>query len=346
MNESEKKKIHNHQWISKNQTDVLKGICAVCVLICHIHQLKSGGVFENYFFNSFGYLSVAIFFWISGFGLMNGYLLKGNDYIRKMPIQRILPIYGINAFLILLYTIARFLLGKRINYKGILLSFFWGGDTVVYGWYLQVIVILYVIFWFVFSMPISDNRKILFCSLGVITYYLFAYWYLSGGSFQWYATTPLFVIGIFTRSKQEKFADIVLKLEKKKYRILEVCSVFLFLLTLLAGICEWFVFPMFWKYVVAPSCLIAFILLLMRSHWKENVLLKFLSTISLEIYTLQGLAFMVIDRFFADSVPIVVIQCLVFCTTIGAAYFLHPVFVLIIDRIIKRKKPANAKTAK
>ena len=62
-------------FLSKERTVALRGILALMVLICHLHarvELFSNSILGT-LFASFGYLAVAVFFFLSGYGLTESY---------------------------------------------------------------------------------------------------------------------------------------------------------------------------------------------------------------------------------------------------------------------------------
>ena len=66
--------------LSKDKCNCLKGVFAMVVLLHHLKQ--HSGVFSDYavpsiIFQAMGYLSVAVFFFISGYGLAISWQKKG-----------------------------------------------------------------------------------------------------------------------------------------------------------------------------------------------------------------------------------------------------------------------------
>ena len=72
----------NNVFLDKNNTDCLKGIFAICVLTHHIcNRIGIDGALGP-FLASWGYLSVAIFFVLSGYGLAFSYKSRGGVFIK------------------------------------------------------------------------------------------------------------------------------------------------------------------------------------------------------------------------------------------------------------------------
>ena len=113
-------------YLSKRNTDCLKGILAVLVLIHHLTQ-NSGllmdtplrGVFAN-----LGYLSVSAFLFLSGYGMMASYNKKGKKYAEQLPLKRMLPFYCIIIILIVMHAIEKSLGGSVPTFEELAVSLF------------------------------------------------------------------------------------------------------------------------------------------------------------------------------------------------------------------------------
>lgn len=72
----------------RNLTDSVKMIAAIAVVVCHLftfYMHHPAWAAES----QFGSLSVSIFFFLSGYGLMCSYSLKGKKYLEGFCIHRI-----------------------------------------------------------------------------------------------------------------------------------------------------------------------------------------------------------------------------------------------------------------
>ena len=157
-------------YLSKGNTDCLKGICAVFVLICHfrmyIPEINNFAVTKILI----GSLAVAIFFFLSGYGLMYSYENKGQDYIKAFPVRRILPFYCTNIILIILYAVFFLAIGKPVDSKSFIMSFLFGKTIIIHGWYVQAILVLYILYFIVFSIKTKNNFKIIIYILALVLY--------------------------------------------------------------------------------------------------------------------------------------------------------------------------------
>ena len=77
----------NQDYFNKQQTESLKGLMAVLILIHHIYQhVLIGGDYPlfDFIMRSLGYYAVSIFLFISGYGLMLRYQATGGGILRDL----------------------------------------------------------------------------------------------------------------------------------------------------------------------------------------------------------------------------------------------------------------------
>lgn len=72
-----------NQNFSRSQTDCLKGVFAIGILICHLCSRTGLGssVGLGPIYTALGYLSVSVFMFITGFGLMMRYMAFGGGIL-------------------------------------------------------------------------------------------------------------------------------------------------------------------------------------------------------------------------------------------------------------------------
>ena len=137
-------------FFSLQQTKNIQGVACIAVILHHLVQQVSGyGVIDKgpiTIFNDIGIFITAIFFFISGYGLMTSYLNKP-DYLDRFLLKRLptvlIPFWFINILGVILN---RFLYGP-IN-SPLEIFFDITGLTLINGngWFIIEITILYVIF--------------------------------------------------------------------------------------------------------------------------------------------------------------------------------------------------------
>lgn len=162
----------NSEGLSLQTCNVLKGMSILAVFVGHTSKLFTGFVLYK-LYCSIGLFAVSLFFFISGYGLMYGYMHKENctaGFARK----RIVPI--LVAYLIA--CIIHYLLNGHqiVNIQSLILCAY-----VPFSWFIFSIISLYIMF--LLSVSISKKSKMaegggnslafsfytyLFCNLFVI----------------------------------------------------------------------------------------------------------------------------------------------------------------------------------
>lgn len=262
--------------LSIEDTNILKSFFTITVLIHHIYQntafLRGGA---GFLFEALGYLSVAMFFFLSGYGLTSAYKSKGTDYINSLPRRKILPLYIYNLLLIFLYLFLWFAVNQPLSTKRIILSFFFGHTVIKYGWYIQTTLLLYLLFFVVFKTK-NKYFKISTLILGYTLYFILCR-YLNCWS-MWYISVLAFAVGIAFALKPQKINSII--------------CIALFLLTFILGnfsiIGGWL--AVLCK-MLSATVFPLLIFKLQTSIKSDFPLLRKLSAYTFEIYASQGIFF-------------------------------------------------------
>lgn len=181
--------------LSKDVTLQAKGILAFLVFAHHLYQVTGifSGTYLGYLLQAFGYWAVAVFFFLSGYGLTVSYLSKGSEYAKSLLIKKAAPFFTVYIVLIGLYFLIGFAKnGAPPEYSAIWQSFLLGKTIVGNGWYLQVQILLYLIFCVSFTFFSRDNSKksaaflVLLCAAYMVSakaFHLSATYYISVPSF-------------------------------------------------------------------------------------------------------------------------------------------------------------------
>ena len=197
--------MNKRSYITKDKTLALKGIFAIFVLMHHLYQYSAiitGTIFGS-IFQAMGYLSVAVFFFLSGYGLSKSVRLTGGAYLLSFPRKRLLTYYvDIIIFLLLYLVLNIFRSPDNIAWLSILKSLTFGGTLISNGWYLQVALILYIIFFFVYRFVKFDKCKP-WIMLG-LTITFVAVLHFSGFSSVWYEGMLAFPLGLLLATYEEK----------------------------------------------------------------------------------------------------------------------------------------------
>lgn len=91
----------------------------LAVLSHHLYQ--KNGLFERtivaVYLQAFGFLAVAEFFFLSGYGLTKSYKAQEKAYLNRFLQQRVLPYYSVMVLLVFVYGIEKIFLGIALDKK-------------------------------------------------------------------------------------------------------------------------------------------------------------------------------------------------------------------------------------
>lgn len=303
-------------------TSCLKGILACMVLICHLHAkvaLFSANVFGTVF-SAFGYLSVSVFFFLSGYGLREVTSKKAH-YIQNFPKKKLLPFFYICCFTIFVYFIRDICVGNNISILTLLQSFFFGKTIVDNGWYLQTQLLFYIIFFLIYKFV--KKKKLL--TLIFITALYCVFCAASQLSTTWYEASFGFPLGVLYSEYKNKINTILFK-NKSIHLISIFCISIFFIITLFLGnkslLNEWFRIPIKFISSILFALLSLSIVLLINI---KNVITEFLGKISLEIYILQGIFLNIFKKQLIIKNDWLYILCVVVCTLL-LAFLFQPIY--------------------
>ena len=317
----------NNNYLNVKSTNGLKGFLALGIVFHHLSQWVTTGVeFSN--FNYMGTYIVSAFFFLSGYGLYiqnerkEGYL---DNFLVKRLSRVIVPVIIISSI---------YLVYGSINGQVLSSSFFIGlfkkGRTIIYnGWFVDVIILMYIFFYI--SFKIFSNRTV---AILVNTLLIGGYIILViklGYGFWWYNSSLPFVLGLLW-AKNKKYIDEILN---KYYFIILVC------ITGLLFISHQYSFVLkklhlidSYSYGFAANLdniiFTLFSILIVRKIDFSNKYLLFLGRISFELYMIHGLVMSIIGKYFVTSrLNDVVFTILVLIVSISLAWLIN----LIIKKI-------------
>ena len=296
--------------LSLDKSKTIQGFAAVAIIIHHLSQQLSEKAGPLVFFEDMGVLFVGIFFFFSGYGLYTSLKTKENylkGFLGKRLVTVLVPFYICNS----VFVINSCLTGA--NYKPLQLFCVLSGWSLLndHMWYVIEIVILYLAFFIFYRFIRNRTAATVAMSIFVLAMmtgslllchgsdYSCGYWFMGEW---WYNASFLFIIGIIF----SRHADGLRKIARKGYFIL--LPVFA-ALTVLLGLQTKYALETwsYWSeipgedpaYLDKVHCLaiqlpwimvfVCFILLLMMKVRFGNPVLKFLGTISLELYLIHNL---------------------------------------------------------
>ena len=316
---------HRTEYLSKSNSDCLKGLFALAIIVCHLFAKKGFGISLGLgpIFSSLGYLSVAIFLFASGYGLTVSYIGKGKDYLQGFLRKRVLPIYIINFILILVYTLYDLISGNEIIFKTFFQSFLFGDTIVKYGWYIQMILLFYIIYYLCFKF-FAINKGIVVLMLFILLYcVLCVFGELSS---TWYECSGAFLLGVIWAKDKQKIDRLC---SGKKYFLCFIITTALFIITYILGNAR--IFSSYIRISIKFISAIAFVALILLILMKIKIDIKpvrFFGKYFFEMYILQGLFISLFDEMLV--IENTVLYCtMCFLCTLGVAIIIHPLVQLI-----------------
>ena len=261
----------NNDYLSKNNTDIIKGISVLMVILCHIAMFSiTDGMIKRIFLNS-GILAVAIFIFVSGYGLMSQ-LLKKENYLKGfwLKILNLFIIFIVSNIAITI--ISNLFLKTHYNIKDILLSSlqfnFSNGREL---WFVACIIFMYISFFI--SFKLSKHKGIIGVIISTFIYVFICK--LVGKGAWWYNCASCFSLGVLFAMYKDK----ILNFYKKNYYIKGILVLFLFIVSMLLYIkgssSMQFLIPIIFVILVT--------IILVKVKLQSNIFL-YLNKISFEIY--------------------------------------------------------------
>ena len=313
----------NNDYLSVKSTSGLKGFLALGIVFHHLSQWVTTGVE----FSNFGYMGtyiVSVFFFISGYGLYvqnnrkEDYL---DNFLSKRLSKILTPFIAISSI---------YLIYRNINGQALTITFFVDlfkkGSTVIYnGWFVDIIILMYVFFYISFKIFSNGTVAILVNTLLIVGYIILAI--KLGYGFWWYNSSLPFVLGLLW-AKNKKYIDGILN---KYYFIILVC------ITGLLFISHQYSFVLKKLHIVdsvsygfaanIDNIIFAiFFILIARKIDFSNKYLLFLGKISFELYMIHGLVISIFGKYFITSrLNDVVFTILVVVTSITLAWIINSI---------------------
>lgn len=271
-------------YFSLDTCNMLKGFFAVAVIFDHLAQRTSGGlIFPRFYF--MGSLSVSVFLFISGYGLIKK-LLSDESYLDTFIPKRVRTIVIPYLIVSVIYWGGSYVTGECFTVKEVLQSFVNGNPVATNSWYMIVCILLYTIFYLTAKLLKSKdiNNPIYI----VIPELVFCFVWVricktAGYKGHWYNANLAFSVGVVWCIYEER---ILLFLNKSKnyYLTLSACTV-AFFLTFAIGVLR-NIQPLSIISIALFAVLVAMACMKVKLN---SPALRFLGKISMEIYLIHGL---------------------------------------------------------
>lgn len=317
----------NGEFLSLEQSKAFQGFLAFCIMLHHVGQKTCASWIEPPsrivhgldLFVPIGYLMVAVFLFFNGYGSGLSVMSK-KDYLKGYPVKRILPLVFYYYLTQLIFTVARYLAGQKIDGKQ--LAYYLSGAQLSNpnAWYIIMLPFFYLVFYFAFRFIKRDGIAIAVV-FGCFIAYIIAGtnidhnpWWICGE--WWYNSAILFPIGLLFA----KHRDGIVGHLKRHYRLYLTLSLLLLLPLFAVSEIAQGIFSYYGDYWNAPDtvfrrqiCLLSQILvsldfvlvtlLIGMKVWLGNRFLKFMGGITLEFYLIHGLFVELFGYEFDGGVP-------------------------------------------
>ena len=320
-------------YLSNKSTKSLKGLLALLIIFHHVSQkITTGENFSN--FEYMGRYIVALFFFLSGYGLYFEYSNNENymeNFLRKRLVRIFIPFF----VFIVIYVFYRATLGEVVNVD-FFLSFWRDHSNIVYnGWFVNSIIVLYVIFYVSFKMKDSKSSFYMLTFLTLV--YIFLKAYQNHGDWE-YVSIMAFLLGIFWMKNRTSIDKYI---EENYFVFLVSFSILMYVFRHYEAIMKNIGITNKYVYygIVGNLCTMIFVvyfLLLTNKLNFSNKYLDFLGNISFELYMIHGLIMHCLGKFFVSSpVNDVIYTIVVLLVSIVFAYYIKKLIIVIEKKLMK-----------
>ena len=312
-------------YLSKEKTDCLKGLFALLIIVHHTRaqMVSLNDSVVGMILTAVGYLAVAMFFFFSGYGLEYQYNIKGEKYLDGFLRKRVLSFYLVCVLAIVIYSIFKIAMGDTVSFLLILQSFLFGKTIVTNGWYLQTIVLFYLLFYI--SYKFGKNLRYIWITFLIAFYIVFAVIVTNNPTY--YQSVFAFLLGILWARKQNKIDTVLFT---KKWIFIVLVFFTIFGVTLILGNTSILngVLMLISKSISAVSFVVFVISLLSRMSINGTIS-SWLGNIYCELYIFQGIPIELLHSkvifIHNDFVYLVSVIVLTVCISVA----MHPIIIKI-----------------
>lgn len=288
-------------YMSVNNVQNIRGILAILIVIHHFSGMISDTT-AFLVFTHIGYLVVALFLFISGYGLAYGVknkpgYVKGAKFLYTRIPKLVIPYW----IAVVLYAVGYFLAnliyqdGQTVSVKNVLLSFVSYKNIVGSSWYIFELIILYVIFFVAFKFK---NQKASITSLFVaVAVCAIVFYFCDDFSNVWYRSIMAFPLGVVYSLKQDRIEAFFRKKTVLKYALTIVILIVLMGAKYICVIIEYESLQVVFD-ILTSAFFALVVILLLRKTKLSNKVLSFLGGISYEIYLIHFLILNLVNRYY------------------------------------------------
>lgn len=182
--------------LSINNTKIIKGFCALNVLLSHL-ALNVYNISAFYPFKFLGNISVGIFLFLSGYGLSKSLQKRKNitfKYIFDKIVKIVLPYIIV---IIILYFSLYLKEMSILNY----LKLIFLGKIIGPFWYMSLLIILYILFFIIYQKGITNKRNTFFTIITIIYVVIACIFNITS---HWFVSVLCFPLGLLYSTNEKK----------------------------------------------------------------------------------------------------------------------------------------------
>lgn len=310
----------------------LRGLLAMTIIVLHVMQRADAPYpLIMQIVNETGMLAVAMFFFISGYGICKSYCAKGSAYLEHFFSRRLGKILPEFIALTLLVMLGCHFAGIYSLETQIHKFIHDGCAPLPFSWFIYAIIYCYISFRISCLLAKSPAKVGLWWTLATLTYMAVTALAFHFPGF-WYFTVLSVNCGYLVALYEERIGRLAIR--HRAASILSVCALLsvTFLFDYDTGIPR---FP-YAQYLNNVQAVALFLIIgsLGFAKWEW---LNWLGSISLEVYLVHGLPLLLGERVGIDTLWLLIFT---FATTIPLAYAASRTYEIMRRKILARPTPA------
>ena len=192
----------NKDYISREETTAVKGVFTALVFLSHFSQYIEVGSYDQAYYifqKHLNQMVVSMFWFYSGYGILESIRRRGREYIIHFPVRRLLTVWADYALAVCLYIVLWITDQKSLTPSRVFFSLIGWKNVGNSNWFMFATFILYIFVFLAFiGIRSTSDRKSLAVGLCLLTLFsmLFVYAEMKAGQPQYcYNTVILFAMG-------------------------------------------------------------------------------------------------------------------------------------------------------
>lgn len=317
-------KKQNEVILTKKETIYVKAICSILIVLHHLSQ-RIGINIITLPYIEVGKYSVAMFLFISGYGLMKS-LKNNNKYLSNFIVNRVFTIYMPFVIVNIIMILINWTGGFKYSFVNII-EYTLGIKLIdATMWFIIFIIASYFIFYIIFKFLDINKGRVAMLTINIIIFLIGCRFKLSevfiNSSFG-------FILGIYLAQYEKQFIKVV----KNRYNIYLIMALVSFILGRIVSIIitkDKMLIDMIFANISAIGFIIFILILLMKIEF-NNSILKLFGDVSFYIYLTHNKIITMIP----NSNKSIFLSVLLFIVIIISSYILMNI-INLINRQIKR----------